>query len=228
MSANAPYHTTEKAPKRVFFAAVVLVFFCMVSAADSVGFVPYYIDGSEPSHPDSLSLSELPMLGEEITELSSIDVPPTLALPSRIKISAIGLDLPVQNPSTRDITALDTLLQKGPARYVDSAQLGEGGNMIIFAHSSHLPVVHNQMYKAFNKIPELKAGDTITLEGGGKEYIYSVTGVRKADASPAVGGASDTIDLSPAQGTRLTLVTCDTFTGKSARFILEADFVGSI
>ena len=95
--------------------------------------------------------------------------------------------------------------------------------MIIFAHSSHLPVVHNQMYKAFNRVPELTQGDTITIVGDdGQKYLYSVTSVRKADVSDA------TIDLSPSHGTKLTLVTCDTLTGKSARFILEADFIGTV
>ncbi len=144
-------------------------------------------------------------------------------LPDRIKIPAIDLDLPVQNPDSRDLSALDTLLQKGPARYVDSAGLAESGNMIIFAHSSLLTIVHNQMYKAFNRISELKAGDTITLTGDDKiDYLYTVTSVE------SVGVSDTTIDLSKTQGTKLTLVTCDTLSGKSARYILKADFVGTV
>jgi LPXTG-site transpeptidase (sortase) family protein len=140
-----------------------------------------------------------------------------------MKIPAISLDLAVQNPDTRDIVALDELLKNGPARYVDSAKLGPAGNMIIFAHSSHLPVVHNQMYKAFNRIPELKSGDSISLTGDdGIEYLYSVVEVRKADAT------EDKIDLATDKGVRLTLVTCDTLTSKSSRFILTADLVGTV
>jgi LPXTG-site transpeptidase (sortase) family protein len=134
----------------------------------------------------------------------------------------VSIDLPVQNPNTRDIEVLDTLLQDGPVRYVDSAQLGEKGNVLIFAHTSHRPVVHNQMFKAFNRIPELEAGDTITIEGNGKSYLYTVTSVRQANAEEAV------IDISPSVGRKLTLVTCDTLTGKDARYILEADFVAVI
>ena len=119
------------------------------------------------------------------------------------------------------MNTLDALLQKGPARYVDSALLGQKGNVVIFAHSSHLPVVHNQMFKAFNRIPELKTGDSITVSGGGKEYVYSVVSVRRADAT------EDSISLTKTEGTRLTLVTCDTLTSKSTRWILEADLVGS-
>ena len=204
----------------VFLAATVVIFFLSLSTADSVGFVPDYIDGSTSlttSGSDSqnnIALASLPELGEETPAVSGV-------APERLIIPAIDLDLAVQNPATRDISALDALLQNGPARYVDSAQLGEVGNMIIFAHSSNLPIVRNKMYQAFNKVPELKTGDTITLTAQGKAYMYSVVSIITADAT------NTNIDMSPEKGTRLTLVTCDTLTGKSARYVLEASFVGT-
>jgi LPXTG-site transpeptidase (sortase) family protein len=217
--ANTSY--PDKPPFGVFLAMTVVIFFLTFSAADSVGFVPYYVDGTEPrakagqTAPKTVDLAAMPQLGGAPAQTET-------TLPVRIKIPAIGLDLPVQNPATRDITALDTLLQNGPARYVDSAQLGTPGNVLIFAHSSHLPVVHNQMYRAFNRVPELNNGDTIELTGkDGTTYLYSVVSVEKADVNDAV------IDLSSKQGTRLTLVTCDTLTGTSARFVLEAVLVGT-
>lgn len=143
-------------------------------------------------------------------------------MPERIVIPAIGLDLNVQNPSTRDIAALDVFLKNGPVRYVDSAKLGEKGNVLIFAHSSRLPVVRNQMFRAFNRVYELSAGDTITVTGGGKSYVYSVLSVRSGNAG------DELIDLSPKQGTRLTLVTCDTLTSKESRWILEAELIGTL
>lgn len=223
-------NNNQKPPLAVFLSATIILFVLTLSAADSVGLVPDYLDNEAPTRSaQTLAVADLPELGEEETVIEEPvrEIPKTTAAalvkPSRILIPAISLDLPVQNPSTRDLTALDTLLQKGPARYVDSAQLNERGNVIIFAHSSHLPVVRNQMYKAFNRVPELTAGDTITLVGAdGKKYIYSVLSVRKADANEA------TINLSPLQGTKLTLVTCDTLTSKSSRFILEAEFIGAI
>lgn len=221
---SVPHRSVEpkKAPASVYLATVVVVFFLTLSAADSIGFVPYYIDGTEPKAVadtssdtqigSSVALSNLPELGDENAEAIA---------PERIQIPAIDLDLAIQNPSTKNIDALDELLKNGPARYVDSAKLGEKGNMIIFAHSSHLPVVRNQMYKAFNRIPELKQGDTVTLIAGGKRYMYAVNSVEKADAT-------DTrIDMSKDKGTRLTLVTCDTLTSKSSRFVLDASFIGS-
>jgi sortase (surface protein transpeptidase) len=223
------YDIRQKPPAPVFIATTIVIFFLSLSAADSIGFVPNYLDDSSTQFEqaasvpaestDNLALSNLPMLGENTAAAPNAKK----ILPTRIQIASIDLDLDVQNPDTRDIAALDALLTRGPARYVDSGTLGIAGNMIIFAHSSNLPVVRNPMFKAFNKVPKLQAGDMITITGDdGKSYLYSVTGVEKADAKDSV------IDLSPTKGTRLTLVTCDTLTGKSARYVLSADFFGTI
>ena len=215
-----------KAPFSVFLAATVVIFVLSLSAADSVGFVPYYIDGSAPSHPDSIALSDLPELGNDVPQFISDRGAPQGTgpgvEPTHIRIPAIDLDLPVSNPQTRDLEKLDEILKNGPARYVDSAKLGEKGNVLIFGHSSHLPVVHNQMYKAFNKIPDLKAGDSVIVEGGGKAYEYRVIEVK----SVSIEDTDAIIDLSKS-GQKLTIVTSDTLTGKSARFVMEAEFVGS-
>ncbi len=241
MAMNKGFHShnnPKRPPFAVYLASTVILFVLTLSVADSLGLVPDYIDGTAsekvalnetadlPAQTGSLPISNLPELGPEpVRQVAETPAPTSAqtAKPTKIIIPAIGMNLPVQNPTTRDLAALDALLQKGPARYVDSAQLGQRGNVIIFAHSSNLPVVHNQMYKAFNRVPELTAGDTITIVGDdGQKYLYSVLSVRKANASDA------TIDLSPRIGTKLTLVTCDTLTSKDARFILEADFIGTI
>lgn len=232
MNSTLQPKTSTKPPFAVFLAATIVMFFCVLSAADSVGFVPDYIDGSTTSSavatdttatdvPDTVTTADATGTATTAALTSGGSATSAGVLPTRIIISSIGLDLPVQNPSTHNVDALDALLVNGPARYVDSGKLGSAGNLLIFAHSSHLPIVHNQMFRAFNQIPDLVAGDSITIVGADKkEYLYTVTSVRKADASDT------TIDLSADVGTRLTLVTCDTLTGKSARFVLEADFVG--
>ena len=205
---------TGKPPAAVFLSAAIVIFFLALLAADSVGFVPSYIDDINPAgNYGKIALSNLPQLGEEQSPA---------ALPERIAISAIGMDLPLQNPATKDIDALTEVLKAGPARYVDSARLGEKGNMLLFGHSSQLPIVRNRMYKAFNNISDLREGDSISVYGGGNEYIYSVKSVREGDAK------KDVIDLSREKGARLTLVTCNTFGEKSARWIVEAEFIGSL
>lgn len=220
MSTYFQTQTDQKPPKSVFFAAFIVIFFCGLSAADSIGFVPCAIDGT-CGQADSIALSNLPMLGDTGVAVSSSE---QTTLPVHIKIASAGIDLPVQNPATRNVDTLDTLLQNGPARYADSAELGEDGNVVIFAHSSHLPIVHNQMFRAFNAIPDLKKGDSITLVGeNGTGYLYSVDSVVKADTNDGTS-----IPLSTSLGKKLTLVTCDTLTGKSARYILTASFVGTI
>ena len=216
-------YALKKTPLSVFLAATVVIFFATLSAADSVGLVPYYLDGdSAPT--DEVLLSSLPTLGEadpRVTDESQIQL--AGVVPTHISIPSINLDLPIQNTQSHNNDVLNEALHSGPVRYMDSALLGVAGNMLIFAHSSHLPIVHNQMYKAFNRVPELKAGDSITVDGAdGKHYLYSVTSVRKTDANEAV------IDLSPKLGTRLTLSTCDTLTSKNSRFVAEADFVGVV
>lgn len=208
----------KRTPSRLAFVVVTVFMFVMIlSAADSIGFVPYYVDGTEPTR-SRVAIANLPELGEN--ELAPVPQPDAIAVPTRIKSTVINLDLPVQDSNTRDIDELNEMLKDGPVRYVDSAKLGEKGNIIIFGHSSQLPVVNNRMYKAFNRVSEFKPGDTITLEGGGKEFVYSVRSVEKVDANEGV------ISLTK-ESSLLTLVTCDTLTGKSARFVLEAELVGS-
>ena len=221
ISKKNPMPTDRQAPFSVFVAATIVVFFLSLSAADSIGFVPDYIDGTTPN--DQVALSSLPQLGVTaqagVTDAtSSSDV-----VPVHITISSVGIDLPVQDPSTTDVDALDALLGNGPAYYADSATLGEQGTAIIFAHSSHLPIVNNPMFKAFNQVPNVQQGDTVDITGSdGKDYLYSVQSVVKADTN-----SGTSIDLSPSQGTRLVLVTCDTLTGTSSRFVLTADFIGT-
>ena len=217
--------SAKKPPAGVFLAAIVVLFFCSISAADSIGFVPDYIDGTVPANSstasDSVALASLPQLGET-GAAPSTSATPTGIEPTRLIIPAGNIDLPVQNPSTTDVNALDNLLKNGPAHYINSADLGQSGNLIIFAHSSHLPIVTNKMFQAFNNIPNLNAGDTITIVGSdGKSYLYSVVSVVKADTNDGT-----TIDTSPSHGTNLTLVTCDTLTGVSARFVLTATYIG--
>lgn len=226
----------RKPPAAVFLSATLVIFFFTFLAADSVGFVPSYIDGSTSftagGTDSKIALSNLPQLGDSKSAQSESQSAISAVAPERIVIPAIGMDLAIQNPATKNIDALTEMLKAGPGRYVDSARLGEKGNMLLFGHSSQLPVVRNQMYKAFNNISDLKAGDTITVygrpstgpatTGGEQAYLYSVTSVLEGDAN------EDVIDLSREKGTRLTLVTCNTLGVKSARWIVEAEFVGVI
>jgi LPXTG-site transpeptidase (sortase) family protein len=138
------------------------------------------------------------------------------ALPTRIVIPKIGKNLPINNPSETDVTALDNSLLSGVVRYPLSAKLNQTGTIFIFGHSSHLPVVQNKMFQAFNDLETLKVGDAVKVQGGGRTYMYSVTTVRKADAT------EDYVDLESHGEQRLILSTCDSFGKKTTRWIVEA------
>jgi len=159
------------------------------------------------------------------TNMGTSDVPRTsdvqvAELPVRVAAKSIGLDNTVLNPESTGVAELDAALLKGTVRYPTSALLGVDGTTLIFGHSSYLPIVRNQNYKAFNGIQKLKAGDTVSVYSSAREYRYTVVGVRLANAT------EDVVEL-PANGKHLALVTCDSFGTKSDRFVVTADFVGA-
>lgn len=140
--------------------------------------------------------------------------------PVRIAAEKVGMDVKVNNPVSTDIETLDKALLTGAVRYPESALLGQEGTVLIFGHSSYLPVIYNQAYKAFNGIQNFKTGDAMSVFSGSREYRYRVTGVRLADAT------EDVVELR-SDGKYLALVTCDSFGRKTDRFVVTAEFVGS-
>lgn len=140
--------------------------------------------------------------------------------PVRVVAQAIGLNVSVSNPSSTNVDVLDEALLKGAVRYPTSGMLGVDGTVLIFGHSSYLPIVHNQNYKAFDGIQNLKNGEVVSVYSGTREYRYKVVSMRVADAT------EDVVEL-PANGKHLILVTCDSFSKKTNRFVVTADFVGT-
>ena len=142
------------------------------------------------------------------------------AAPVRVAAKKIGLDVSVSNPADTNIDVLNEALLGGAVRYPTSALLGAEGTVLLFGHSSHLPIVRNQNFKAFNNIEKLKAGDTVSVYSGTTEYRYAVTSVRLANAE------EDVVQL-PSNGKYLALVTCDNFGTKSDRYVVEAELVAA-
>jgi LPXTG-site transpeptidase (sortase) family protein len=258
---------TGAAQKNAGYVVGGLMFFLTLSALNSVGLVPDYIDGTGtfgrevshsmvlealPNEDGALALSDIPRLGEVpvLTPLTlqvatttvsvqpvattpavplavapaTIDALPSMRvieLPTKLVIPRAKIDVPILNPDTTNVATLDAELAKGVVRYTHSSQLNEDGNMFVFGHSSHLPVVKNRMFKALNGIEDLVRGDTILVTGkSGDVYEYQVTSVKKTDAN------DELIDLSVHTGVRkLTLSTCDSFGKKTSRFVVEAEFV---
>ena len=140
--------------------------------------------------------------------------------PEKIDIPAINLAATVANPATTSISVLDHYLLSGAVRYPTSAMLNTTGNVVLFGHSSYLPIVGNQAYKTFDGIQKLVVGDTIKVYSADAVYAYRVRSVMKESATDA------SIVLA-VPGRVLTLATCDSFGATTDRFVVTADFVGS-
>lgn len=136
-------------------------------------------------------------------------------LPERIEIPALGIETDVANPESTKIADLDRALLGGAVRYPGTGRLGEKGNVLLFGHSSHLPVVHNQAFKAFNDIQKLKTGELIHVYGKEKKYTYAVEKVEQANTT--TGAIPLSVD-----GAKITLATCDNFGTKADRFVVTA------
>lgn len=141
--------------------------------------------------------------------------------PIKIEIEKISLLASIANPATTDIENLDNELLKGAVRFPTSAKLGEQGNIVLFGHSSYLPIVGNQAYKTFNGIQKLVAGDVITVYSSSTAYTYRVRTMERETVGSDAG-----IPLE-VDGRVLTLATCNSFGTKSDRFVVTADFVES-
>jgi len=190
------------------FILTFAIFFAM-----TVGFLAL-VDALPNGPTDSTSTTD------DTTDVTIVPATSTAELPVRVVAKDINLDVTISNPSTVDIDVLDAALLKGAVRYPTSGLLGESGTVLLFGHSSYLPIVHNQNYKAFNGIQNLKTGQVITVYSAGRAYRYAVAGVRLANAN------EDRVDL-PATGQHLALVTCDSFATKSDRFVVTADLIDS-
>ncbi|MFA6279032.1 MAG: sortase [Candidatus Paceibacterota bacterium] len=173
------------------------------------------------------SLDLLPSVSTKVEASAPVVVntitstPAVPELPTKIEIAAINLSSTIANPATTDVSTLDEDLLKGAVRYPTSAKLGEDGNVVLFGHSSYLPVVLNQAYKTFNGIQKITAGDSVIVSSSGTAYTYRVKSVEKESAN-----SNSAIPLL-VTGKTLTLVTCNSFAEKTDRFVVVADFVES-
>ncbi len=140
--------------------------------------------------------------------------------PIRIVIPSVGVSASVSNPNTTNAKILDKELLSGAVRYPHSALLGERGNVILFGHSSYLPVVWNPAYKTFDGVQNLHKGARVLAYSSTTVYEYAVDSVEKKNTTTGAINLSVT-------GKILTLATCNVFGKKSDRFIVTAHFVKS-
>lgn len=196
-----------------FFGVFVFAFFGSVVMLAKLDLLPETV----PTTAEAAAIIAAPTV-----TLSTHASEPVVAveLPTKIEIPAVNLAVTIENPTTTTVAILDEGLLSGAVRYPTSAKLGEAGNVVLFGHSSYLPIVRNQAYKTFNGIQKLVAGDTVTVYSSTTAYIYRVRSVAKESANDAA------IPLE-VSGRVLTLSTCNSFGAKTDRFVVVADFVES-
>src|SRR3989344_3309235 len=197
--------------KWIFLGVFAVLFLASVGILKNLDLLPEAVVASATP---STTLTASPLVALSVQAV----VP---ELPTKVEIPAINLVTTIENPATTNIAVLDELLLKGAVRYPTSAKLGEAGNVVLFGHSSYLPVVLNPAYKAFNGIQKLVVGDVVTVYSARTAYTYRVRSVAKESVTSDAG-----IDLA-VTGRVLTLATCDSFGEKSDRFVVTADFVES-
>lgn len=139
-------------------------------------------------------------------------------LPTKIIFDEFDREVPILNPDSRKIANLNEALLSGVVRHPDSADFENEGTIFLFGHSSYLPHVFNQHFKAFNDIQDMSWGDQIRVQSADREYVYRVDRVYQTQASSA--------DVEIERGTpKLTLATCNSFGTKDDRYIVEATLV---
>tara|TARA_B100000745_G_scaffold300596_1_gene255729 strand:- start:581 stop:1261 length:681 start_codon:yes stop_codon:yes gene_type:complete len=197
-----------------FLAIFVIAFLTFVWILGRLDLLP------EPDTSKSLSTITISKEKNSFPAAAAIALAKTVENPTRVVIDSVGVDVEVNNPFKTDISSLDNSLLSGVVRYPTSGKLGENGNVVIFGHSSYLPVVKNEYFKAFNGLQNLKRGEIIEVHGEGLVYEYEVSRVYEADAT-------DTRIPLTKDSKKLTLSTCNSFGDLNDRHVVEAYFVGS-
>lgn len=124
-----------------------------------------------------------------------------------IQIDRIDLKLPVLEGATK------TNMKHAAAHMKETAPLGAVGNAAIAAHRSRTAG------RLFNRLDEVKIGDTVSIKTSTEEYqyeVYDISIVEPTDVSVLNGNDTDRI---------LTLITCDPLINPTHRLIIHAKLV---
>jgi LPXTG-site transpeptidase (sortase) family protein len=206
------YTMPPHADGTTFLAVMAASFFVLASGLFWAGWVP---DPTVPQVDAASTTSEAASsTASEQVELPRSDIP------VRIVVSSVGINAPVSTPASTDSDVLDRALLSGAVQYPGSGMAGEPGNMLLFGHSSYLPIVHNKAYQTFNELGKITVGTSIAVYSTTHRYEYVVDTVREAQAS-------DVTVRFDADRPLLTLSTCNTFASKEDRWVVTAHFVSA-
>jgi sortase A len=156
---------------------------------------------------DELPASIRPAAASQLVAPRAAPPTPQPTSPTRIVIPAIGVDAAIYGGD--DWYAL----QKGVGHYLNSANPGENGNMVLTAH--------NDVYgEIFRYLENLEVGDEVRVQAdNGKWYTYVVSETH-------IVNPSDTWVLAHQNRPTVTLITCHPYRVDTQRYVVFADLVG--
>lgn len=154
---------------------------------------------------------------------------PAQSPPDRILAPAIKLDAPVvpmgwtaTKEKDGSVSSVWVIPDHAAGWHQNSAWPGHGGNVVLSGH-------HNMGSEVFRYLVDLKPGDGVTLNAGGRAYRYVVT---DRFILPERGMTDEqrwqnAQWIEPTSTERLTLVTCWPYTDNTHRVIVLAKPAGS-
>jgi sortase A len=152
---------------------------------------------------------------------------PEVAAAYRERRVAVGEGLTTLRIPTLDVEVLvvegttPSALRAGAGHYVETPLPGEPGNVGIAGHRTTYG-------RPFNRIDELRPGDTIELETPFEVFTYAVMEPFEGHANPwVVTPLQYDVVGQQVQGSFLTLTTCHPKGSARQRLILRAELVGA-
>lgn len=147
-------------------------------------------------------------------DLSPTPVPTSTKAPEKVVVRAIGRieipDINVNMPIAEGTSKYNLRVAIG--HYTPSAPLGQAGRSVLLGHRMYTYGRH------FNRLGEMKIGDTIIIEN--KQYRYTYT-VDKIDRILPYDLLKEI--YAPVSGSRIMLVTCDPIRVASHRLLVRGE-----
>ncbi|WP_310550675.1 class D sortase [Paenibacillus glufosinatiresistens] len=121
-----------------------------------------------------------------------------------IEIPSIEVKLPILEGATK------ANMKHAAAHVAGTAPLGESGNSAVAAHRAHTKG------RLFNRLGEVKIGDSIVVKARGQIYSYKVVEIRRVLPTDL------RVLEDRGQDSMLTLITCDPMINPTHRLIIHA------
>lgn len=156
--------------------------------------------------------------------LASVPVGSHFAVPDRLELPSIGLDVPVVELGWHKAAATSGAIfsewdvaEYAAGWHTNSARLGEHGNVVMSGHNNILGAV-------FRELDQLREGDEAVVWSGDEKTVYRIDKifiVPEQDATPEQR-ADNAKWIGPFDDDRLTLVSCWPRNNNTHRIVIIA------